>query len=199
MPTWRNWISREVECEKYEGTKVFEQTEYFKTWNGFLNNGKIAQFLEDNDLKIIFYPHRNMQKYIDKFSSASSRITIANSNDYDVQQLIKTSVLMITDYSSVFFDFAYLGKPIIFYQFDEQKFRQGQYKQGYFDYRTTELGSWAEDIDGVLEALSNNLNKIGVPNQEIAKKYFKYVDNNNCKRVYEEIKNATNKQIKNDN
>ena len=26
MPTWRNWIAREVECMKYEGTKVFIET-----------------------------------------------------------------------------------------------------------------------------------------------------------------------------
>ena len=26
---------------------------------------------------------------------------------------------MVTDYSSVFFDFAYMKKPIVFYQFDE--------------------------------------------------------------------------------
>jgi len=193
MPTWRNWISREVECEKYEGTKIFEETDYFKKWNGFLNSDEIAKFLEINDLKIIFYPHRNMQKYINSFSTKSNRITIANSKEYDVQGLIKDCALMITDYSSVFFDFAYLGKPIIFYQFDEEKFRRGQYKQGYFDYRTTELGKWAESINDVLIALNESLPLLGKPNKEIAKKYFKYVDNNNCKRVYKEIKNANKK------
>lgn len=193
MPTWRNWISKEVECEKYEGTKIFEETEYFKTWNEFLNNSQIAKFLEENELQLIFYPHRNMQKYISSFSTSTERITIANSSNYDVQALIKECALMITDYSSVFFDFAYLGKPIIFYQFDEDKFRRGQYKEGYFNYHTTELGNWAKNIEEVLSFLNNNLNKLGKPNQEIAKKYFKYVDNFNCKRVFEEIKNGNKK------
>lgn len=193
MPTWRNWISREVECEKYEGTKVFEETQYFKSWNEFLNNEGISRFLKDNDLNLIFYPHRNMQKYINSFTTTCDRITIANSKDYDVQALIKECALMITDYSSVFFDFAYLGKPIIFYQFDEKKFRSGQYKNGYFDYHTTELGSWCDNIEQVLGCLNKNVENLATPNQERAKKYFNYTDTNNCKRVYEEIKNANKK------
>lgn len=193
MPTWRNWISKEVECEKYEGTKIFEETEYFKTWNHFLNNKDIAEMLEKNNLNLIFYPHRNMQKYLNSFTTSSSNITIANSQEYDVQNLIKQSALMITDYSSVFFDFAYLGKPIIFYQFDEKKFRAGQYQEGYFDYRTTELGVWCDNINDLLGHLTEQIENLGKTNQEKAKKYFKFVDKNNCKRVYEDIKNANKK------
>ena len=44
---------------------------------------------------------------------------------------------MITDYSSVFFDFSYMRKPVIFYQFDEKKFRKAQYAEGYFSYKNT--------------------------------------------------------------
>ena len=36
---------------------------------------------------------------------------------------------MITDYSSVAIDFAYMKKPTLYYQFDEEKFRRGQYAQ----------------------------------------------------------------------
>lgn len=43
---------------------------------------------------------------------------------YDVQQLLKESLLLITDYSSVFFDMMYMNKPVIFYQFDENQYRK---------------------------------------------------------------------------
>ena len=193
MPTWRNWIAREVECKKFEDTNIFEETEYYKAWNSFLNNKNIHDFLNKNDLNIIFYPHRNMQKYIKSFNTSCNRITIANSSKYDVQELLKTCALLITDYSSVFFDFAYLGKPIIFYQFDEEKFRKGQYKEGYFNYKTTKFANWTNNIDDVLLALDSNLKKLNNPNQDLVKNYFKYIDNNNCQRVYTEIKNATKK------
>lgn len=194
MPSWRNWIAREVECEKYEGTKVFEETEYYKTWNSFLNNERFAKFLEKNNLIAVFYPHRNMQKYIDLFKTGSKNIVIANTKLYDVQTLINNSACMITDYSSVLFDFAYLGKPVIFYQFDEEKFRHAQYEKGYFDYKSTVLGTWTDSADGVLDILEKEKKNFDKPNQEKMKQCFMFVDKNNNKRIYEEIKNANKKQ-----
>lgn len=188
MPTWRNWIAREVECQKYEGTTEFVKTNYFKAWNEFLHSNKLEKFLQENDYTMIFYPHRNMQKYIDNFQIDSKRIVVGNSKEYDVQDLLKRSALLITDYSSVFFDFAYLGKPIIFYQFDEEKFREGQYKQGYFDYKSTELAYWTDSLNGVTNLLEQHKNEIGTINKEKPKKYFKYIDTNNCERIYRMIK-----------
>ena len=49
MPTWRNWISREVECEKYEGTKIFTETGFYKAWSEFLNSEKIHKWLKKNN------------------------------------------------------------------------------------------------------------------------------------------------------
>ncbi|MGN0961551.1 MAG: CDP-glycerol glycerophosphotransferase family protein [Christensenellales bacterium] len=193
MPTWRNWISREVECEKYEGTKIFTETGYYKTWNEFLNSKELDKWLTKNKKKIVFYPHRNMQKYIHLFNTTSENITIADVNNYDVQTLLNESSVLITDYSSVFFDFAYLEKPIIFYQFDEEKFRKGQYAEGYFDYHNNDLGFWTNTIKGVLE----NLNKINLQGTLCnGKKYFKYIDNKNCERNYLAIKNLKNNKLK---
>ena len=194
MPTWRNWIAREVECEKYEGTKVFEETGYYKTWSAFLNNKEFDAFLSKNGLTAIFYPHRNMQKYIDLFKTESKNIKIANFGEYDVQGLINESACMITDYSSVLFDFSYLGKPVIFYQFDEKKFREGQYKEGYFSYKNTVLGDWTETDKGVIELLKKKVKDFDKPNTERIKSCFKFVDKNNNERVFEEIKNANKKK-----
>lgn len=199
MPTWRNWIAREVECEKYEGTNVFEETGYYKYWNGFLNNADFHKFLEDNDLTAIFYPHRNMQKYLQLFKTGSSRIQLVNPAEYDVQTAINESACMITDYSSVLFDFAYLGKPVIFYQFDEKKFREAQYAEGYFSYKNTILGEWTDSADGVVKILKEKVKNFATPDRERVKKCFEFVDNNNNERIFEVIKNANKKQNKKGN
>lgn len=194
MPSWRNWIAREIECEKYEGTKNFNETEYFKTWNGFLNSEKFNKFLAKNNLTAVFYPHRNMQKYLHLFSVGSDNIVIANPKLTDVQTMINNSACMITDYSSVLFDFAYLGKPVIFYQFDEEKFRKAQYEKGYFDYKNTVLGSWTDTEDGVLELLEKYKKSFASPDQEKMKECFMFVDKDNNKRIYKEIKYANKKE-----
>ena len=41
---------------------------------------------------------------------------------------------MITDYSSVFFDFAYMKKPLAYWQFDSERFFAEQYGKGYFKF-----------------------------------------------------------------
>ena len=65
-------------------------------------------------------------------------------------------------------------------------FRRGQHKQGYFDYHTTELGVWTDNLDDVIVQLDNIVK--GKFKRFDAKKYFKYVDNKNCERNYNAIK-----------
>ena len=50
------------------------------------------------------------------------------------------SAVLLTDYSSVFFDFAYMSKPVVYLQFDEQRFYETQYGRGYFHCRTDGFG-----------------------------------------------------------
>ena len=62
-----------------------------------------------------------MQPFIDYFD-VPRYVTSIKQGDIDVQKLIKESKLMITDYSSVAFDFSFLNKPVIYYQFDRNEF-----------------------------------------------------------------------------
>ena len=100
---------------------------------------------------------------------------------------------MITDYSSVFFDFLYMKKPVLFYQFDEEMFRKYQYEEGYFSYKNNGMTEWANNLDDLLHnlelTLKNNDNMIS---EEAYSKYFKYSDTNNSERTYEAIKGLKN-------
>ena len=80
-------------------------------------------------------------KNVDSFDEIQNNsIIIAHKDDYDVQDLLIRSSVLVTDYSSVFFDFAYMGKPVIYYQFDEDEFRKNHYQEGYFSYREHGFG-----------------------------------------------------------
>lgn len=187
MPTWRNWLGREsVENAHMD----FMQTEYCKRWNEFLQSEEIAKLLEKYDKKVLFFPHRNMQKFISCFSSNCNRIEIADGKKYEIQSLLKKAALMITDYSSVFFDFAYMRKPVIFYQFDEKEFREKQYAEGYLNYHDTILGEWTDNLQELWGVLEKKI-KEDFPrlNQEIITEVFPYYDTDNCKRTYEAICN----------
>lgn len=194
MPTWREWIADEdYRLKEYEGTTVIQNTNYFKKWNSFLKDDRLAMLSEKYNVKFIFFPHRNMQKYMEYFPKGNKYLSIMSAKDIDIQELLKKSALMITDYSSVFTDFLYMKKPVIFYQFDYEMFRKGQYGEGYFDYHNNPFANSFSDSDGVI----NDIERIIIHDFKVSDKYldahdiyFPKYDTNNCKRIYDVVKNA---------
>ena len=187
MPTWR----REIACDKInDRIDVFQKTEYFKKYQSLINNKTLETYLIKYDLELVFYLHAEMQKYRKYFTSNVQKVTIASIENSDIQQLLKESKLLITDYSSVFFDFGYMNKPVIHYQFDEEDFFGVQYNRGYFDYKRDGFGDVVVDENELLQSIEKVINN----NFEMEEKYknridnfFPLYDNKNRERIFNEI------------
>lgn len=193
MPSWREWIASKNEYSKeFEDTSEFTNTEYFKKYQELINDKKIDNLLFDNDIVMYFYPHRNMQKYIDSFSTVSKNIKIVTNRTSDIRELLMESAAMITDYSSVALDFAYMKKPVIYYQFDEERFRKAQYAEGYFSYRDAGLGTVCNTVDEVVRELSLICEREFEMTDKFKtahRAYFPLWDDNNCERIFSELFN----------
>ena len=189
MPTWRKWIPSLTwsEEDKDKGKNEFLKTEYYTHYNKLINNKEFIQYLEENNMKAIFYLHYEMQGYRELFSTSCSNIIIADNNAYDVQELLKESKILITDYSSVAFDFAYMKKPIIYYQFDKERYDKNHYSRGYFNYERDGFGKVIYSSNNIVKHICDiKLNyKLYINKCE---NFFTINDSNNCKRYYEEIK-----------
>lgn len=111
IPTWRNWLSEK---------ETFVKSEYYSRYLALLQSEELRTFSKKYSMEILFCLHPNMQQYTNLFEQDG--VTIVHQGDRDVQVLMKESKLMITDYSSVGFDFSFLDKPVIYYQFDREKF-----------------------------------------------------------------------------
>lgn len=183
MPTWRSALRT---CNR--GT--FLQSDYFKQYNAFLNSEKLSNLLAEYDYEMVFYPHFEVHRFLDCFSTGAERVHIADFKKDDVQDLLINSDILITDYSSVFFDYAYMRKPMVFFQYDEAKFREGHYKQGYFEYRRDAFGVIAETEDAVIEGVRHILQNDLRPDPVYLDRmnaFFRFDDTDNCKRNFEEI------------
>lgn len=188
MPTWRNWLGREVNSLSKEND--FLTTDFFNYWNSFLTSKELIDFLEANGLELYFYPHVNMQKYIKHFNINSNRIIVCDLS-FDIQEMLKSSSLLITDYSSVFMDFAYMRKPIIYYQFDYNEFRNKQYSESYFSYENDGFGPVVYDEDNLIQTLKEyKSSDFTVDNEYLERmdNFFVLYDSNNCERHYQLIK-----------
>ena len=183
MPTWRATLRT---CNRH----TFLESDYFKNYNAFLNSKKLSELLEKNDYELVFYPHFEVHRFLDCFQCSDPRIKIADFKNNDVQDLLIHSDILITDFSSVFFDYAYMRKPVVYYQYDEAAFRAEQYAKGYFDYRENGFGEVVETQDALLNNLQHILDNDLRPDEKYLNRmntFFKFSDQNNCKRVYEAI------------
>ncbi len=180
MPSWRRYLTGET-------LENIKKTEFFKRFNSLINNEKLIKKAQEKNYEIIFRPHPNVYRFIDLFDE-NDYVKI----DYEqskYQNLFNNGSLLITDYSSVAFDFAYLYKPVLYYQYgDDYHF---DLKETFFDYETMGLGEVCNSEDSLIELIIEYIEN----DCEIKEKYSKrisdfylYTDKNNCKRVYDAIK-----------
>lgn len=185
MPTWRTWLY-------YCNEEKFVETDYFKCWNQFINNREILDKLKKHNYKLIFYPHHEIQKFIKCFKNNNKDIVIATIADYNVQSLLCNCSMLITDYSSVFFDVAYMNKPVIYYQFDRSEFFSKHYDPGYFNYIDNSFGDVLTNINALNEKIEfyfNNDMRIEEHYKKNIDSFFLYRDRKNSERIYNEIIN----------
>lgn len=185
MPTWRNWLNQ------IDGTAAFKDSEFFLHWNGLLNDEDFLDYIEKNKIDVYFYPHVNVLRFIGSFQSKSKRVKIIKKCE-DIQEYFNKCFLMITDYSSVAFDFAYLGKPVVYYQFDYDEFRKKQLQEGYYNYEKDGFGpvkkTKSKLVCEIIKMVDNNdTRKMNL--------FFDYRDNENSKRLYEDLSHSGKKVV----
>jgi CDP-glycerol glycerophosphotransferase len=111
------------------------------------------------------------------------------SNHNDIRDLYIISDLLITDYSSVFFDFLCLKRPIIFYTYDIESYRD-KIRGFYFDFEREAPGPLVMTTDQLIESIK----QIGVgrdePSEELMrfhKKFCQLESGNSTKRVVNSV------------
>jgi CDP-glycerol glycerophosphotransferase len=170
---------------------------YAPTWRDF-NRGPNGQWESENFLKLnaempvgfqlAYRGHSNTHLSHESHSTGEAiDLTLFP----DVTQLYLAADVLITDYSSVMFDFTVTGKPILFLAPDLSRYEE---ERGfYFDYRATVPGPVLKTPQDVLDALSR-LDKI---KNEYAAKYKNWQerfnpleDGHSTKRVVEIVFSA---------
>ena len=197
MPTWREWLYKTHKMERIEHTKDFAKTTFFQIWSGVLR--QIIREFEKNDIRIVVCLHRNMQQYNDFFRQISERIEVVDIKSADVIDVLKTASCMITDYSSVAIDFAYLRKPLAYYQPDYDQFRLHHLPEGYFDYERDGFGkvcySKEELLNWLQERKTANFCQENVYRVR-AEKIFTFQDDRYCERNFLAIQDLLERKKK---
>lgn len=193
MPTWRNSLIGGIAGVGNERTYLdgFSDSNFYHGWTGFFKSEELKTLVEHHNYKIMFFPHVNLQLYLDELD-LPDYFDVRKNGDCSIQSMLQECSLLITDYSSIAFEAAIINKPIIYFQFDENDFFSGSHTvaKGYFNYRNDGFGPVVTNREELLQELAklmdNDMIMDAKYKQRIAETFI-YRDGKACERVFNEI------------
>lgn len=146
----------------------------------------IMPILRKYDAIIVEKQHYMLQNNEEKIKSNER---IFSNVDTDTQDLLAVADVLITDYSSCFFDFLLRDKPIIRFLYDFEDYKSKD-RGLYYDLKYVTAGLNAMDIPELLDQI--NLVLAGKDNNEkqrqiVRNRFVTFEGTDNSKRIYEEI------------
>ncbi|GHU89107.1 minor teichoic acid biosynthesis protein GgaB [Clostridia bacterium] len=172
-PSWRNSLN---------GINI-AGTDYFECYNNLITDDKLLETLRNSGYKLCLKLHPKAAAQIYQFMLVDDVVADGSSKTY--AEIFETGALLITDFSSVAFDFAYLDKPVLYYQKIPDHF-----EPNFFDYGTMGFGEVIFEqralVDKIVEYIKNDC-VIKDEYKNRAKTFFKFRDTDNSKRVYDEL------------
>lgn len=188
LPTHRNWLK--------VASGNFRETDFFKNVSELLNLPQLSRFLSDNHITLKVYLHAAMQRYSSSFETGDTQIKIVHFGEETPLDLICKSQLLITDYSSVSWDFLYLNKPVLFFRFDLPRYLAS--RGSYLPLDKPIFGDVFFEGSEVGAAIERAFHE----NFSLAPQYKAYrdsimpmIDRNNCARVFELVNGLPSRAI----
>lgn len=135
---------------------------------------------------LLFSPHYFIANSIDLSKYEGFVINVARYDE--INELYLASDIIMTDYSSVFFDFANLKKPMLFYMYDYEIY-QGQLRDFYIslDELPGPIAKNQDELERYLENIEEESEKNKEKYQKFNQKYNYLDDGNASDRVIKEI------------
>jgi CDP-glycerol glycerophosphotransferase (TagB/SpsB family) len=168
----------------------FRNSEYRNFYNRYMNDERVVAALQKAGMEGELYIHPALEAQARDFEA--NQAFAVKPFPYDYSAMFRDGNLLVSDYSSVVFDFAYLKKPVIYAQFDRKVFFAGQ------NYDSSEFFEDARDgfgpvvytyedlVKETLAAIDNSCQMQSVYSSRVDKFFYKR-DKNNSARVYEAI------------
>lgn len=145
--------------KKKEGCRVVfymptfreSETKFFDV----VNFTELSRYLKESNLCLVIklHPKSKLQKqFEEKAGNKTGRILLLSNKD-DPYEFLKISDALITDYSSVYFDYLVLDRPVIFFDYDRSEYLSKS-RELYFDYDGFTPGKKASNWQELREALN---------------------------------------------
>ncbi|RKT77275.1 CDP-glycerol glycerophosphotransferase (TagB/SpsB family) [Terracoccus luteus] len=157
-PTWRNWLVPPLQAGSQRRVidRHFFDTEYVQQWTAFLGSRELSDLAARTGKRIAFLPHPNIQPALDDMQLPESVVRLSFDGN-DVQEYFARAAVLVTDYSSMAFNAAYMDRPVVYFQFDAERVESGGHvgRAGYFTYPRDGFGPVVSDVDAAVAAVGD--------------------------------------------
>lgn len=194
MPTWRQSLAGPKAGRgntRLENPKFYE-SEFARRWKALVHSEELESLSREHGYQLVFFPHANLEPYLQWFEVPDYIELKVHNPAESIQSLFLSSSMLITDYSSVAFEMAYLKKPVFYYQFDRDEVFSGAhfYSAGYFDYDTDGFGPVCAELEELVGEVRLALNADGMAGEAYRvrmEKTFAHRDGRCCERTLDAI------------
>lgn len=189
-PTWRYNLCGPMDTytDTYSLKPDFEESLYYTFFKSLLTDERLCNAAKQYGYKIQFLPHPILFPHKAHFEVNPDIKVLGYGTSF--KEVYAKSALMLTDYSSLVFDFAYLKKPIVYTLFDYNDESNSYHAEGYYDHERDGLGDVAytlnETVDCLIEYMKNDCALKDKYRQRI-EKFYAFKDTKNSERVFNAV------------
>lgn len=191
MPTWRTWLEGRSPAE-------LERSEFFSRILELLGSPLLSTTLERIDCRLLVLLHPRFHELSSKLRSrvASSRVEVLSQDEVELRSLVVAADALLTDYSSVMWDFVQLRKPVGLYQFDRERFDrfEGRYEQETLDEIIASIPttSSSSEVCELIESFATGIKSLADELDERRTLAFSLSDEQNSERVWQAVESRAN-------
>ena len=187
-PSWRkNVVNSSVANQKKTHNNNFKNSDYYRIYNRLINDKDLIACAKRTGYRIVYLLHPAMSAQLEDFDRNDYVELVPATGDVSYEKILCESSLMVTDYSGVQFDFAYMRKPIVYYHPDDLP---PHYEEGGLVYATQGFGPICTRHDQLISQLCQAMERGCTIEAEYIRRaddFFAFDDHNNCQRIYQEV------------
>jgi len=150
-----------------------------------LDIDKMMSYLDENYvLGIRLHPYLTNKINLNKYLHGSYKNRVFDFSLYNkLNTLLICSDILITDYSSIIYEFAILEKPMIFYSYDLDKFEKSG--RGFYEnYKSTVPGPIAFKTEEIIDIIKNGIT-VSYYTDKFLSTYLENCDGHTTMRLYQ--------------
>lgn len=193
MPTWRASLfdDRSGNLSAAERIELVRASSFAAEWRKVMGHPGLQAALQRAGLQLAFLAHTNLIPVIDAFD-LPTEVKVFHAGRDGFQPLLCRSVALLTDYTSVAFEMAFLRRAVFYFQPDRESFYAGDHnwRRGFFEYDRDGFGPVAFDSDSLVDQVEGFLQgqcQVEPHYLERMERFMPRTERSSCELVFDAI------------